>query len=322
MNTSSSLHVRVERKTVEAAGICSFELVPVAGTTLPSFAAGSHIDVHLPNGITRQYSLCNPPAESHRYLIGVLDDPASRGGSRFMHERIAAGDVLTISTPKNHFALAREAEEHLLLAGGIGITPILCMAERLASLGARFRMHYCARSASRMAFGERIRSSGFASQVDFHLDDGDDRQKLDLKALLKSPTQAVHLYVCGPKGFMDAVLGTARAAGWPESHLHYEFFSAGVVESEGDQDFDVRIASTGQVVVVPKSKTVVQALSEAGVQLPTSCEQGVCGTCATRVLEGIPDHRDVFLTPDEQARNDQFMPCCSRAKSRVLVLDL
>lgn len=319
---ASTLKVRVARKSVEAVDICAFELVSVDGTSLPAFSAGSHVDVHLPGGITRQYSLCNDPAEGHRYMIGVLKDPATRGGSRAMHEQVQEGDVLEISAPKNHFALVHEAQKSLLLAGGIGVTPILCMAERLATAGADFDMHYCTRSVERTAFRDRIQGSSFASSVRFHFDDGVAEQKLDITALLAAPHPDTHLYVCGPKGFMDAVLSSARAQAWPESNIHYEYFAAAPVKSEDDGSFEVELASSGRIVVVPKDKTVVEALAAIGVELQTSCEQGVCGTCLTRVLKGEPDHRDMYLTPDEQAANNQFMPCCSRAKSARLVLDL
>ena len=319
---ASELTVRVARKAAEAVDICTYELVDVNGASLPAFSAGSHIDVHLPNGFTRQYSLCNDPTESHRYLIGVLRDPTSRGGSQAMHELVDVGQTLRISAPKNHFPLAHEAKRSVLLAGGIGVTPILCMAERLAISGGDFEMHYCTRSRDRAAFHDRIAASAFADKVRFHFDDGGAAQKLDIPALLDAPQAGVHVYVCGPKGFMDAVLGTARSRGWPEAQLHYEFFSAEVVKSEADGSFQVRLASSGRIVVVPKDQTVVQALAQAGVEVQTSCEQGVCGTCLTRVLEGEPDHRDMYLTPEEQAKNDQFTPCCSRSKSAVLVLDL
>jgi vanillate monooxygenase ferredoxin subunit len=320
---AAALQVRVARKAAEALDICTFELVATdACTTLPAFSAGSHVDVQVPGGLTRQYSLCNDPSESHRYLIGVLKDPATRGGSRAMHEQVREGDVLSISAPKNHFALAHEARRHLLLAGGIGITPILCMAERLAVMGADFEMHYCTRSRERTAFVHRIARSSFAARVTHHFDDGPAAQKLDIAALLAPPQAGAHVYVCGPKGFMDAVLGSARAGGWPEPQLHYEFFSAAPTASASDGSFEVKLASSGRVVLVPKDQTVVQALAAAGVEVMTSCEQGVCGTCITRVLEGEPDHRDVYLTPEEQAANDQFTPCCSRSKSARLVLDL
>ena len=322
MSTTGTIEVTVTHKHAEADDICTFELMAHGAQPLPEFSAGSHVDVYLPGGVTRQYSLCNDPAESHRYLIGVLKDPASRGGSKAMHTLVNEGDTLTISAPKNHFLLAHDARRSLLLAGGIGVTPILCMAERLAMTGAEFEMHYCTRSPSRTAFRQRIQASSFASRVQFHFDDGGAEQKLDLAALLGTPQAGTHLYVCGPRGFMDAVLGTARAKGWPEAQLHYEFFSAEVGASASDESFEVKLASSGQVVAVPKGKTVVQALAEVGVEIQTSCEQGVCGTCITRVLEGVPDHKDSYFTPQEQAANNQFTPCCSRAKSVILVLDL
>ena len=324
MNTAA-LQVRVARKTIEAQDICSFELVRTDGGMLPAFSAGSHVDVQVPNsqgGLTRQYSLCNDPSESHRYLIGVLKDPATRGGSKAMHEQVNEGDTIEISAPKNHFALAHEAKHHVLLAGGIGITPILCMAERLAVMGASFEMHYCTRSRERTAFVSHIAASSFAARVTHRFDDGPPTQKLDIAAFVRTPQAGTHLYVCGPKGFMDAVLGAARGAGWPEPQLHYEFFSAAPTATDADGSFEVKLASSGRVVVVPKDQSVVQALAAAGIEVMTSCEQGVCGTCVTRVLEGQPDHRDLYFTPQEQAANDRFTPCCSRAKSARLVLDL
>ncbi|MBX9958544.1 MAG: PDR/VanB family oxidoreductase [Burkholderiaceae bacterium] len=322
MSTAPTLQVRVARKAAEAQDIVTLELVAADGSALPAFSAGSHIDVQIPNGFTRQYSLCNDPQETHRYQIGVLRDAASRGGSAAVHDLLKEGDVLTISAPRNHFGLAHEAKKHLLLAGGIGVTPILCMAERLANTGGDFAMHYATRAPERTAFRQRIAASAFAARVQFHYDNGDAAQKLDLQALLSQPEAGTHLYVCGPKGFMDAVLNTARAAGWPEAQIHYEFFGAEVAKSDSDASFEIKLASSGRIVMVPKDQTVVQALAAAGVDIMISCEQGVCGTCLTRVLEGVPDHKDSYLTPEEQAANDQFTPCCSRSKTPQLVLDL
>jgi vanillate O-demethylase ferredoxin subunit len=320
---AATLSVRVARKTGEAQDICSLELVSTDGSVLPGFSAGSHVDVHLPGGVVRQYSLCNDPAETHRYLVAVLRDPASRGGSAAVHDAVKEGDTLTISAPKNHFALAHEAKKSLLLAGGIGVTPILCMAERLAVMGADFEMHYAARSRERMAFVDRIQGAPFADKVQLHFDDGAAAQKLDPNAVLAKPEAGTHLYVCGPKGFMDAVLATARAQGWAEEQLHWEFFAgADAAPRADDGSFEVQLASSGRVIAIAPDKTVTQALSEAGVEIMVSCEQGVCGTCLTRVLQGEVDHRDAYLTPEEQAANDQFTPCCSRSKSPRLVLDL
>jgi vanillate O-demethylase ferredoxin subunit len=196
------------------------------------------------------------------------------------------------------------------------------MAERLSVLGGKFEMHYATRSRDRTAFAARIQQAPYASRVRFHFDDGAPEQKLDVSRVLAAAGAGTHLYVCGPKGFMDHVLSTARAQGWPEDRLHYEFFGTVVVKTDQDQSFRVKLASSGRIILVPKEKTVVQALVAAGVEVPTSCEQGVCGTCLTRVLEGEPDHKDFYLTLAEQAANDQFMPCCSRSKSPMLVLEL
>jgi len=320
MNTATR-SVLVARKLVEAVDICSFELVDPEGKALPPFSAGSHVDVHLGNGLVRQYSLCNDPAETHRYLIAVLRDLASRGGSAAMHA-LEPGQVIHISDPKNHFALAHDAAHSLLLAGGIGITPILCMAERLSNTGASFELHYCTRSRERTAFAERIRGAAFVDRVHFHYDDGPDAQKFDAQATLGRPEPDAHAYVCGPTGFMDWVLHTARGAGWSEELLHREYFAATPIDTGNDGSFEVKIASTGAVIRVGTHQTVVAALAAVGIEVPTSCEQGVCGTCLTRVLGGTPDHRDMYMTPAEQAKGDQFTPCCSRSKSARLVLDL
>jgi vanillate O-demethylase ferredoxin subunit len=167
-----------------------------------------------------------------------------------------------------------------------------------------------------------VEGRAFAPKVQFHFDDGAEEQKLQLATLLSTPKAGTHLYVCGPKGFMDAVLKTARASGWPEPQIHYEYFGAAVTKSLDDGSFEVKLASSGKIVLIPKDQTVTEALARAGVEILTSCEQGVCGTCITRVLEGEPDHRDLYFTPEEQAKNDQFTPCCSRSKSPLLVLDL
>ena len=326
--SAARIDVRVAHKRNEATDICSFELVRPDGAALPAFSAGSHIDVYVPGGQMRQYSLCNPPEETHRYVIGVLRDAQSRGGSQGMHERVHKGDLLHISRPRNHFALTPHQpgdESALLLAGGIGITPLLCMAQHLSASGAPFELHYASRTPDRMAFRERLAGSAFAPRVNFHFDDGAPAQKLDLPTLLTAPARR-HLYVCGPQGFMDAVLATARTQGWPAAQIHFEYFAAPATNSApgeaADRAFDVRIASTGKVYRIAADKSVAAALAEQGVEIMLSCEQGVCGTCLTRVIDGEPDHRDVFLTDDEHARNDCFTPCCSRARSAMLVLDL
>lgn len=320
MAKQTELQVRVASKTYETDAIAVFELVSMDSAELPPFSAGAHIDVHTPGGLVRQYSLCNHPSETHRYLIGVLRDTDSRGGSLAMHDQLNEGDTLTIGEPRNHFPLAGAAAHHLLLAGGIGVTPILCMAEELGT-SASFEMHYCTRSEEVTAFRNRIEESDFGHKVQHHYDDGDDLQRFDAVAQLATPVAGTHIYVCGPTGFMDWVLTAARDAGWPEERLHYEFFSA-EIDTEGDEGFEVELASSGLVVTVPDDMTVVEALAEHGVAIEMSCQQGVCGTCLTGVLSGTPDHKDLYLMPKEHEANDQFTPCCSRSKSPRLVLDL
>jgi vanillate O-demethylase ferredoxin subunit len=279
--------VRVARKTVEAQGICSLVLVDAEGGALPPFTAGSHIDVQLGDGLVRQYSLCNRPGAADHYQIAVLLEAASRGGSAAVHA-VQEGQVLRISDPKNLFALAPDAPHSLLLAGGI----------------------------------DRLQASAFAQRVSCHFDDGAAGQKLDIAAVLQAAAAGTHLYVCGPAGFMDWVLAAGRAAGWPEARLHREYFAAAPIDTRADGSFEVQLASSGTVIRVAADQSVVQALAAHGVQVDTSCEQGVCGTCLTKVLDGTPEHRDMFLTPAEQARCDQFLPCCSRSQSARLVLDL
>jgi vanillate O-demethylase ferredoxin subunit len=315
------LAVKVVKKAKEAEDIFSFELASVDGKPLPPFSAGSHIDVQIRSDLVRQYSLCNEPNEQHRYLIAVLRDPNSRGGSVAIHDTINEGDVLHISEPRNHFPLAH-ASRSLLFAGGIGVTPLLCMAERLAHTGADFTMHYCTRSVERTAFHDRIIASAFADRVQFHFDAGPPEQKLDLPALIATPQPGTQLYVCGPVGFIDYVVNTAKSRGWSSEQIHLEYFGAAPQDTSADHEFDVVVASTGKLYTIAADQTVVRVLEADGIDIPVSCEQGVCGTCITRVLEGTPDHRDVYFTDDERARNDQFTPCCSRAKSRALVLDL
>lgn len=314
------MQVKIARKFAVATDICAFELVRADGAALPPFTAGAHVDVMLGDGLVRQYSLCNQPGETHRYLIAVLRDANSRGGSIAMHA-LKEGGLLDISEPKNHFPLHVQARHSLLLAGGIGITPILAMAEALDHAGASFEMHYGARSGSRMAFRDRLAESRFAERVHLYFDDVQSGGRLQLDALLAQPQPDTHLYVCGPSGFIAAALDAAKAAGWNEANVHREFFAGAPVQASGGA-FQVKLASTGKVIDIAPEVTVVAALAQAGIEVPTSCEQGVCGTCLTRVLSGEPDHRDVYLLDDEKAANDQFLPCCSRSKSPMLVLDL
>lgn len=314
--------VKVAKKQQAAVDIVTFELVDPAGESLPNFTAGAHVDVHVGDGLVRQYSLCNDPQETHRYQIGVLRDPASRGGSIAMHDNINEGDSLQISEPRNHFTLAHDAKESVLFAGGIGITPILCMAERLANIGSPFTLHYCTRSQDRMAFRERIQSSPFAGQVHFYFDDSPDSEKLNIQTALGSVDPGRHIYVCGPTGFLEFVRASAKEAGWSDDNVHYEYFGAEVQTSASSDSFQVKVASTGAVFTVNPGETIVEVLEKNGIEVLVSCQQGICGTCLTHVLEGTPEHLDYFLSDEEREANDQMTVCCSRSKSNMLVLDL
>lgn len=316
------LRMRVARKTAEADGVCALELVHPAGKNLPRFSAGAHINVHINGGLVRQYSLCNDPWERHRYQIAVLRTEPSRGGSMAMHERIQEGDLLEIGAPVNRFALEESAPRSLLLAGGIGITPILSMAERLAQCGADFEMHYCARSRSRAAFLQRLSKASFARRVTCYFSDGPVDQRIDIGCVLDSQPAGTHLYVCGPGGFIHAALSAARQRGWPEQQLHCERFASDTEQLAEARAFNVQLASTGEIYRIPQDKTVTALLAEHGIQIPTACESGVCGTCVTRVIAGDVEHRDCVLTDAQRARDAHFTPCCSRAKSDLLVLDI
>lgn len=320
MSSVDKVEVRVAAIHEEAEGIRSFELLPAQGRALPPFKAGAHIDVHLNDKLVRQYSLCSDPSDLSRYQIGVLHDPQGRGGSRAVHD-LKEGDTVFIGMPRNQFELADDGSS-VLVAGGIGITPILSMAHSLVAAGRPFTLHYAARTRPRTAFKARLDEPCFAPFVSYYWSEEADSRKMDLGQLLSAPAADAHLYVCGPRSFMDAAIQAAKQEGWPEERIHYEFFAGDAMRLDSDGAFSVKLASSGRTIKIAADKSVVEALAEAGVEIPTSCEQGICGTCLTGVLGGEPDHRDVFLTPEERALNDKFLPCCSRSKSSLLVLDL
>ena len=312
--------VRVVARRAEAQDICGLDLTAADGGALAPFSAGAHVEVHLPGGLLRQYSLCSDPEDRARYRLAVLQEPASRGGSRALWG-LQVGDVLTISEPRNHFPLAASAARSLLIAGGIGITPLYAMAHALQRADAPFELHYCARSRQRAAFVDEL-GARFGRAALLHFDDGPENQRFQAAQVIGTPRAGEHLYVCGPAGFIEHVLQTARQLGWPEAQLHSERFTADAPQvQEGDQPFEVEVGSSGLVVPVAVGQSIAEALLERGVEVPTSCEGGVCGTCVVRVLRGTPDHRDTYLTEAEHAK-PLITTCCSRARSARLVLDL
>ncbi|MFM0618202.1 PDR/VanB family oxidoreductase [Paraburkholderia nemoris] len=314
----TTLNVRIEAVIEETAEIRRFELVAEHGEALPAFEAGAHIDVYTGSAGVRQYSLCNAPWERHRYVIGVKREARGRGGSAWMHDALRPGASLKIGTPRNNFAIDAAAGRHLLFGAGIGITPMLAMAETLARNDADFTLYYFARSAAHQAFKDRLARSPWASRVRYQLDDG--APTIDLAAeLAAAASVSTHLYMCGPQGFMDAV--RRAASSWPETHVHLEYFAALPVEHlDGDRPFEIELARSGETFHIGQDETIAQVLLDAGVDITTSCEQGVCGTCVTTYLEGEPDHRDFCLNKRE--RETRVALCCARARTARLVLDL
>ncbi|UOO92517.1 PDR/VanB family oxidoreductase [Vitreoscilla stercoraria] len=315
-----TMTVLVERTETLCNGIKLLQLIHPEGQNLPTFEAGAHIDVHLGNSLMRQYSLCNSPSEQHRYHIAVLEDAQSRGGSQYVHQHIQAGQTLQISAPRNVFSLAQTHSKAVLLAGGIGITPLLAMAEQFLVNQVDFQLVYCCKSPEHIAFTGRLSQPDLRDKVVFVHDDLISHPEL-LQAFLPSAHEHHHLYTCGPNGFMQTVFAQAKSIGWQDAQLHQESFKADL-NTQTHRHFQIQIASSGDVFDIPATQSITQTLEENGYFIPVSCEQGVCGTCITHVIEGEIEHCDQFLTEEEKASNKIFTPCCSRAKSDLLVLDL
>ncbi len=311
--------VVTSRKAI-AEQVVGLELRSACGDRLPAFDAGSHIDLETPAGVVRNYSLCNAPGEAYCYELGILLESGGRGGSRSVHEDLTVGARVRVRGPRNHFAL-QPAEHTVLLAGGIGITPLLAMAEQLHADGRSFELHYCVRSRSRAAFLDRLGACPYADRVHLHLDDCAAEQKLDTERVLGRPSQGAQLYVCGPAGFIDYVRAAAHAQGWQDARIHFERFSADPQAAcDPGGYFEVVVQGVDGVFTVAPDQSILQCLGKHGVELPMSCEQGICGTCAMRVVSGEPDHRDMFFS-DGEHQNQLFTPCCSRSRSTRLVLE-
>jgi vanillate O-demethylase ferredoxin subunit len=318
--STATLKVRLEAIRREAEGIASYELAAPDGSALPPFTAGAHIDLHLPDGLVRSYSLVNSQDERHRYLIAVYRDEGSRGGSSWLHQVPRVGDVITISPPRNDFALHEDARHSILIAGGIGITPLAAMASRLQRLGRSWRLHYAARSPEQAAFAQSLGT--LAQQpggaLDLHFS-SQQQARLDLARIVREAAPDAHLYCCGPAGMIDAFI--AACAGRDAATVHCERFAA-TQEAATEGGYEVVLARNGRKLAVAAGKTILDTLLDNGIEAQYACSQGVCGTCMTTVLEGQPDHRDDYLTDAEKAANNCIMICCSGAKSARLVLDL
>jgi tetrachlorobenzoquinone reductase len=319
--TERVIPVRVKRIAYEAERINSYELVPPDGGELDPFTAGSHIDLHLPDKMIRSYSLLNDQRERLRYVIAVNKDAASRGGSSFLHDHVRVGDILTVSAPKNNFPLREDAESSVLIAGGIGITPLLSMIRRLEALRRRWDLFYAARSRGAAAFLHELGSLRPNVHLNLHVDVDDERsgRMFDLASIVKRASAQAHLYCCGPAPMLEAF--ETATADRPRDQVHVEYFQAREAPAlEGG--FEVKLAKSNRTVAVEDGKTILNALLDAGITPNYACSEGICGTCETRVLEGIPDHRDQYLSEEEQASNKTIMICCSGSRSRTLVLDL
>ena len=314
----AALRVQVLRKWATAEGVVGLELESI-GEPLPTHQPGAHIDVHLPNGLVRQYSLTNAPGEGSLYRLGVKLEADSRGGSACLHETVKEGDVLAISEPRNNFPLRRDAVKTILIAGGIGVTPLLSMAQTLRNNKLDYELHYFAQTDGHLAFPEVLHELGEA--VVLHLGLSPDETSQALTALLAGPQPAMHIYVCGPGPMLEATRRIASEADWPDEAIHFEYFK-NTIEVDSSSSFEVSLARSALTLEVPSGKTILEVLRDNGIALMSSCEQGACGTCEVTVIEGEPEHQDVYLNDSEKLAGQRIMTCVSRAKSPLLVLDI
>lgn len=315
--SGAQLALRVAQVSQVAREIFLFDLRSASGSPLPPFSAGAHLQLRVPNGELRKYSLCNDPAESQRYLIAVKREVSGRGGSLSLTDQTRQGDVIEASAPTNTFELVTDRQPLTLIAGGIGITPIMSMISVLRHENAAFKLYYLTRSREDTAFLEELTAPSLKDTVTIHHDHGDPNRFLDLWPILERP-DAGSVYACGP----DSLLATVRnfSAHWSPSRVHFETFTEASASRPGDRPLRVRLARSGGVVEVPAGETILSALRAHGMAVPSSCESGTCGTCRTMLLSGEADHRDLVLLPEE--RESQIMICVSRALSDELELDL
>lgn len=317
-NTSPSMMpLRVTRNDQIADGIHLLEFRDVGGKPLPAFLAGAHITIRVPNGALRKYSLCNDPAERDRYLVAVKREANGRGGSTNLIDGVTAGDELMVAAPINDFELPQRAQDFLFIAGGIGITPIMAMIRQVQAEKKRFRLFYCSRSPETTAFRDELSAPEFKDNVTIHYDHGDPARSLDLRPILAERKNREHLYCCGPRPLMEAVRNMTGT--WSSTAVHFEAFSDAETHKPTDKAFKVRLARSGEVIDVPVTKTILEALRDHGLDVPSSCETGTCGTCRTKMLAGQADHRDLVLA--EHERTDNIMICVSRARSDEITID-
>jgi len=316
--TDAQLRVTIARKWTTATGVVALELESI-DDPLPAPQPGSHIDVHLPNGLVRQYSLTNRSGDAANYVIGVKLEPESRGGSSCVHDVLREGDVVAISAPRNNFTLRRDASHTTLIAGGIGLTPLLAMAETLHDSGLSYTLHAFAQSTDHLAFADRIADLGEGAVT--HLGASPAETGAALDTILAARDDDSHVYICGPGPMLDAARTNAEAHGWPDASVHFEYFRNDT-EIDDSTSFTLSLARSGLTLSVGAGETILEVLRSAGVAMPSSCEQGACGTCVVGVVSGTPLHQDVYLNPSERAAGDRIATCVSRSADTELVLDL
>jgi tetrachlorobenzoquinone reductase len=289
-----------------------------AGGALPPYKPGAHIDLHLPNGMIRQFSLCVPNTDPDSYMVGIKRDAASRGGSRYIYDEMKVGDEIKISAPRNNFPLVENAAHVVLVAGGIGITPIWCMAQQLTALGRSWKLYYACRSRADMAFLEALEKLD-PNFRHLHFDEEVGGKVLDVTAAIAEVPPDTHFYCCGPNPMLKAF--EAAAANRPRDHVHVEYFTA-KEEASTTGGFWVELARSGEEYFIPPGKKILEVLFDAGIDVDYSCELGICGACETRVISGIPEHHDAVLSAEEQDSNTKVMICCCGSKTERLVLDM
>lgn len=313
------IDMQVSEREYLAPGIERFVFKPVSlSAPLPGIEPGAHVDVYIRDGLIRQYSLVNKPGERDSYRIAVLKEEDSRGGSISLHEDCIVGARLKVSRPKNHFPLAESEAPSVLFAGGIGITPLLAMAHQLAERERQFTLHYFVRSREHIAFSEEL--ANYADSVIYHVSEEGNGARKSLPGLIEALAKDVNIYSCGPSGFMDLIRSSAKDIGFDDKQVHQEYFGA-EIDTEGDS-FQLELAKSGRTLEVQPKETMAEALAKVGIEVTMSCQSGVCGTCLTKVISGTPDHRDLVQTDSEKASNQAVTVCCSRSKSKTLVIDL
>jgi len=309
--------LRVTRNQRIADGIHLFEFRDPSGQPLPPFTAGAHIAIRVPNGALRKYSLCNDPAERDRYLVAVKREANGRGGSISLIDGVKAGDDMAVTAPVNDFGLPPRAQDFVFIAGGIGITPMMAMIRQVLAEGKRFRLYYLSRSAEGSAFVDELSAPEFRDRVTIHFDQGDLARSFDLRPVLAERRNREHLYCCGPRPLMEAV--REMTAHWSPTAVHFEAFSDADTHKPTDRPFNVTLARSGAVLDVPVGRTIMEVMRDHGLEVPSSCETGTCGTCRTKLLAGDADHRDLVLT--EAERGDAIMICVSRARGDAITID-